>query len=65
MGGLLWLATHGLAAWLDGGHRLIVAVVLASLIAAGIAIYAAGLSILGVVRLGEAIRALRKPDLRT
>ena len=65
MGGLLWLATHGFAAWLDGGHRLIVAVVLASLIAAGIAIYAAGLSILGVVRLGEAIRALRKPDLRT
>jgi len=65
MGGLLWLATHGLAAWLDGGHRLIVAVVLASLIAAGIAIYAAGLSILGVVRLSEAIRALLKPDLRT
>lgn len=64
MGGLLWLVTRGLAPWLDGGHRLIVAVVLACLIAAGIAVYAAGLSILGVVHPREAIRALRKPDLR-
>lgn len=64
MGGLLWLATRSLAPWLDDGHRLIVAIVLAGLIATGIAVYAAGLAILGVVRPGEAIQALRKPDLR-
>ncbi|MGN6310458.1 MAG: murein biosynthesis integral membrane protein MurJ [Xanthobacteraceae bacterium] len=64
MGGLLWLATHSLADWLDGGHRLIVAVMLAGLIAAGIVVYAVSLALLGVVRPREAIRALRKPDLR-
>jgi putative peptidoglycan lipid II flippase len=64
MGGLLGLVTRGLAPWLDGGHRLIVAIVVAGLIAACVAVYAAGLSILGVVRPREAIRALRKPDLR-
>jgi putative peptidoglycan lipid II flippase len=63
MGGLLWLATRGLAAWLDGGHRLIVAIVLAGLIATGFAVYAAGLALLGVVRPRDAIQALRKPDL--
>lgn len=64
MGGLLWLATHGLAVWLDGGHRLIVAVMLAGLIAAGIGVYAASLTLLGVVHPRDTIRALRKPDLR-
>lgn len=63
MGGLLWLATRSLAAWLDGGHRLIVAVLVAGLIVAGITIYAAGLAMLGAVRPRDAIRALRKPDL--
>jgi putative peptidoglycan lipid II flippase len=63
MGGLLWFTTRGLAAWLDGGHRLFVALVLAGLIAAGIAIYAAGLALLGVVRPRDVIQALRKPDL--
>jgi len=64
MGGLLWLLARGLAGWLDGGHRLIVAIMVAGLIAAGITVYAAGLAMLGVVRPHEAIRALRKPDLR-
>jgi putative peptidoglycan lipid II flippase len=63
MGGPLWLAARGLAPWLDGGHRLIVAIVLAGLIAAGIAVYAAGLALLGVVRSRDVIHALRKPDL--
>jgi len=63
MGGPLWLAARGLAPWLDGGHRLIVAIVLAGLIAAGIAVYAAGLALLGVVRPRDVIHALRKPDL--
>jgi putative peptidoglycan lipid II flippase len=63
MAGLLWLAARGLAPWLDGGHRLIVAIVLVGLIAAGIAVYAAGLALLGVVRPRDVIHALRKPDL--
>ncbi|MBN8960332.1 MAG: murein biosynthesis integral membrane protein MurJ [Rhizobiales bacterium] len=65
MGGLLWLATRSLAAWLDGGHRLSVAVLLAGLIAAGIAIYTAGLALLGVVHPRDLLQSLRKPDLRT
>lgn len=64
MAGLLWLATRSLAPWLDDGPRLIAAIALAALIAAGIAIYAAGLALLGVVRPRDAMRALRKPDLR-
>ncbi|MGB3448552.1 MAG: polysaccharide biosynthesis C-terminal domain-containing protein, partial [Xanthobacteraceae bacterium] len=63
MGGLLWLAMRVFAPWLDGGHRLIVVLVVIGLIAAGIAIYTAGLAALGVVRLRDAIQALRKPDL--
>ncbi len=64
MGGLLWLATASLAPWLPGGHRLMVAFALAGLIAAGIAIYAASLALLGVISPRDVIRALRKPGLR-
>ncbi|MCO5132564.1 MAG: murein biosynthesis integral membrane protein MurJ [Xanthobacteraceae bacterium] len=60
----LWLATRGLAPWLDGGHRLFVALTLAALIGTAVAIYAASLALFGVVRPREAIRALRKPGLR-
>jgi len=63
MGALLWLAVRGLAPWLHGEHRLVVAVAVAALITAGIAVYVASLAFLGVVRPREAIRAMRKPDL--
>jgi putative peptidoglycan lipid II flippase len=63
MGGMLWLATRSLAPWLDGGHRLIAAIVLAGLIATGMAIYVAGLAMLGVARPRDLLQALQKPDL--
>jgi putative peptidoglycan lipid II flippase len=64
MGGLLWLASaSGLAA---DEHGLAQVAVLAILIAGGLALYVALLSLLRVVNWAEAVRAIKRParDLR-
>jgi putative peptidoglycan lipid II flippase len=67
MGGLLWLAARFAPALTADGHGLAQAVVLAVLIAGGIAVYGLLLALFGVIRWDDAVRALRRtaaPDLR-
>ena len=65
MGGLLWLAAPFVLA--DGGnaHGLAQAVLVAALISGGTATYGLLLALLGVIRWGEAVNAIRQtPDPR-
>jgi putative peptidoglycan lipid II flippase len=65
MGGLLWLAATFLLA--PNAHGLVQAILLAVLIAGGIAIYGLVLALLGVIRWDDAVRAIRQSggsDLR-
>ena len=67
MGGLLWLAAP--LALTSGGnaHGLAQAIIVATLITGGMAIYGLLLAALGVIRWGEAVNAIRQtagPGLR-
>lgn len=60
MGGLLWLTTHIVLPWTVQAHSLVRASLLGLLIASGLAIYAALLTLTGAVRWAEVRGALRK-----
>jgi putative peptidoglycan lipid II flippase len=62
MGGLLWLAAGYLIA--SDSHRLIQAIVLFAMIAAGIGVYGSLLAALGVANLRDLVNTIRPPDLR-
>jgi putative peptidoglycan lipid II flippase len=67
MGGLLWLMAGFVLPLTANTHGLVQAIVLMMLISGGMAIYSLLLALLGVIKWGEAVRALRqtKPsDLR-
>jgi putative peptidoglycan lipid II flippase len=67
MGALLWLAAHLVPALTASAYGVAQAVVLVLLIAAAIAVYGLLLALFGVVRWGEAVRAIRQTassDLR-
>lgn len=59
MGALLWFATRLVPALASGAHSLIEAVMLLTVIAAGIAIYGLLLRLLGVTGWREAVNAIR------
>jgi putative peptidoglycan lipid II flippase len=68
MGSLLWLMTAAAAPWTADAHHLAQIVVLAILIAGGVAVYAGLLTLLGVVRWADALEAIRQSrsrDLRS
>jgi putative peptidoglycan lipid II flippase len=60
MGGLLWLAAPLVLASGVNGHGVAQAVVVAVLISGGMAIYGLLLTLLGVIRWGEAVSAIRQ-----
>jgi putative peptidoglycan lipid II flippase len=60
MGGLLWLAAHIVLPWTAQVHGLVRAGLLGLLIASGLAIYAALLTLTGAVRWAEVRTALKK-----
>jgi putative peptidoglycan lipid II flippase len=62
MGGLLWLAAGVVTG--SGSHRLIQAIVLFALIAAGIAVHGFLLEALGAAALRDLVNAVRSRDLR-
>jgi putative peptidoglycan lipid II flippase len=67
MGGMLWLAAPFVLASDGTTHGLAQAILVAMLISGGIAIYGLLLALLGVVRWGEAVNAIRQtadPGLR-
>jgi putative peptidoglycan lipid II flippase len=67
MGGLLWLMARFVLPLAANAHGLAQAVLLAALISGGIALYGLFLALFGVIRLSEAVSAIRqtKPsDLR-
>jgi putative peptidoglycan lipid II flippase len=67
MGALLWLAAHLVPALTASAHGVAQAALLVLLIAAAIAVYGLLLALFGVVRWGEAVRAIRQTassDLR-
>jgi putative peptidoglycan lipid II flippase len=59
MGALLWFVTGLVPALASGAHSLIEAVMLLTVIAAGIAIYGLLLRLLGVTGWREAVNAIR------
>jgi putative peptidoglycan lipid II flippase len=60
MGGLLWLAAHFVLASSTNPHGVVQAFVVAILISGGIAIYGLFLALLGVIRRGEVVNAIRQ-----
>jgi len=60
MGGLLWLAAHFVLTSSTNPHGVVQAFVVAILIAGGIAIYGLFLALLGVIRRGEVVNAIRQ-----
>jgi putative peptidoglycan lipid II flippase len=67
MGGCLWLAAPFLLGLGESAHRLVQAILVVTLISGGIAIYGLLLALLGVIRWGEAVNAIRqtsRPGLR-
>ncbi len=67
MGGCLWLAAPFVLGFGESAHRLVQAILVVTLISGGIAIYGLLLALLGVIRWGEAVNAIRQTsgaDLR-
>ena len=67
MGGLLWMAAPLVLAHGGNAHGLAQAILVATLISGGMAIYGLCLALLGVIRWGEAVNAIRQtpgPGLR-
>jgi putative peptidoglycan lipid II flippase len=60
MGALLWLATRALPALTSGAHSFVQTILLAALIAAGMAIYGLFLRLFGVAGWREAVNAFRQ-----
>jgi len=60
MGGLLWLAAPFMLGLGESAHRLVQAILVVTLISAGMAIYGLLLALLGVIRWGEAVNAIRQ-----
>jgi putative peptidoglycan lipid II flippase len=60
MGGCLWLAAPFMLGLGGSAHRLVQAILVVTLISAGMAIYGLLLALLGVIRWGEAVNAIRQ-----
>jgi putative peptidoglycan lipid II flippase len=60
MGVLLWLVTRSLPALTSGAHGLVHTVLLAAVIAGGIAVYGIFLRVFGVTGWGEAVNAVKR-----
>jgi len=60
MGGCLWLAAPFVLGLGESAHRLVQAILVVTLTSGGIAIYGLLLALLGVIRWGEAVNAIRQ-----